>query len=529
MRNIYLVAAREYAENAKTKGFWIGVFLFPIIIIASIFIQGALERATPTRNFVFLDRSGDFEQHLEDGLQRLHDRDVMKAFGKYVREHSSMGGEAGFSADMLESIPAPDTRELLESIGDGGASLMPAGGIDAALMQIEPFLDDEAPEFEEPRRRFRRVELPGDVPADADLADVARGLKPYLRGKDKFDFEGDSIDLFAAILIPADISEKVQRPGLGAVMSAISGGPPQGIQYWSANLADEELRNEVRNLVNGEVRRREYVTEGMDVDKVQRIEKTRVPFASLNPKKEEGEEAVSLADVIRQWAPVGFVYLLWVAIFTISQMLLNNTIEEKSNRIIEVLLSSVTPNELMLGKLFGIAAVGLTMIGAWIGSGIGVLATRSGPEAEFATQLFAVLRHSGLLPAFVVYFILGYLMYAGIFLAIGGVCNTLKEAQNMMGPVMLILIVPLFTMMFIPKDPNGTLATVMSWIPLYTPFVMMNRAAADPPMFEIVGTFVLLLVSTLLVLWLTGKIFRVGILRTGQAPKLLELVRWVRS
>jgi len=91
------------------------------------------------------------------------------------------------------------------------------------------------------------------------------------------------------------------------------------------------------------------------------------------------------------------------------------------------------------------------------------------------------------------------------------------------------MIVPLITMMFIPKDPHGTLATVLSWIPLYTPFVMMNRAAADPPLFDLVGTLVLMLVSTAAVLWMSGKIFRIGILRTGQPPKLLELVRWLRS
>jgi ABC-2 type transport system permease protein len=128
-----------------------------------------------------------------------------------------------------------------------------------------------------------------------------------------------------------------------------------------------------------------------------------------------------------------------------------------------------------------------------------------------------------------VYFILGYLMYAGFFLAIGSLCNTIKDAQNLMGPVMIIMIVPLLTMMFIPKDPNGTLATILSWIPLYTPFIMMNRAAADPPMFDMVGTLILLIVSTAGTLWLTGKVFRIGILRTGQPPKIKELWRWMRG
>jgi ABC-type Na+ efflux pump permease subunit len=99
----------------------------------------------------------------------------------------------------------------------------------------------------------------------------------------------------------------------------------------------------------------------------------------------------------------------------------------------------------------------------------------------------------------------------------------------MMGPVMVIMMVPLMTMMFIPKDPNGTLATVLSWIPCYTPFIMMNRAAADPPMFERVATLTLLVVSTIGMLWLSGRIFRLGVLRTGQPPKFMELLRWVKA
>ncbi len=120
----------------------------------------------------------------------------------------------------------------------------------------------------------------------------------------------------------------------------------------------------------------------MDAGAIEQVEHTYVPFVSLNPKKEKGREAMGTADTIRQWAPSAFVYLLWVAIFSVMQMLLSNTIEEKSNRIIEVLLSSVTPGELMMGKLIGIAAIGLTMVGAWVAALFGILSWKSGGAAE---------------------------------------------------------------------------------------------------------------------------------------------------
>jgi ABC-type Na+ efflux pump permease subunit len=94
---------------------------------------------------------------------------------------------------------------------------------------------------------------------------------------------------------------------------------------------------------------------------------------------------------------------------------------------------------------------------------------------------------------------------------------------------MVFLMVPLFTMTFIPRDPNGVPATVLSWIPPYTPFVMMNRMTADPPLRDVVGTLVLLVAFTGLVLWGSGRVFRIGILRTGQPPKLVELFRWLRQ
>ncbi len=208
-------------------------------------------------------------------------------------------------------------------------------------------------------------------------------------------------------------------------------------------------------------------------------------------------------------------------------MLLNNTIEEKSNRIIEVLLSSVTPGELMMGKLFGIAAIGLTMVGAWMMALFGILSWKSGGASELAGQILTVLRGSNLVPLFSIYFLLGYLMYSAFILSVGSVCNTIKEAQSYMGVLTMIMMVPLLTMTFIPKDPNGSLARILSWIPLYTPFTMMNRATADPPLVDLIGTLVLLILTTILALWMSGKIFRLGILRTGQPPKLLEMLRWV--
>lgn len=528
MKYAILVALREFGENARTKGFWISILTFPLIIYASISASAFLEKTKPVRNFVLVDQSGELGETIERALDRLYQRKVMGELASYVRKYGR--ATAGELEIDLEKVPAIDPEAMAEKwASDNPDTLdqfLKAGGLQIALAQLEGKLKDDAPEFEEPKRPFRVVPLPEGVSADSAPAELAETLKPWLRGDRSIEVEGEAAELFAAVIVPADILARTVRPG---VVPVPPGNERQGIQYWSSNLADDDLKDEIERSVNDEVRQREYAEKGVDPAAVKAVQRTYLPFAALNPKKEVGAEAVSMADQIRQWAPVAFVYLLWIAIFTISQMLLNNTIEEKSNRIIEVLLSSVTPGELMMGKLVGIAAVGLTMIGSWLLFGFAILKWKAGPETRFVNELLGVLQHSGMIWSFLVYFVLGYLFYAGAFLAIGSTCNTLKEAQNMMQPIMLIMMVPLMTMMFIPKDPNGTLATTLSWIPCYTPFIMLNRAAADPPMFERVGTLVLLVVSTVAMLWLSGRIFRLGILRTGQPPKFMELLRWVKS
>jgi ABC-2 type transport system permease protein len=468
MKYAFLVAWREYAENAKTKGFWISLCIMPVMVLAMVQVPILLEtKATPVRYFILVDQSGTFAPAVEAALERV-------------------------PQNRLER-PRPKSKR----------------GVAAGVEQ---------------RRPFQLADLPAGINPEADLAVIAEALKPYLRGAKQIAAAGQEVELSAAILIPKEV--RIIRPQAHPSTPDPRPSTPAQIQFWSANASDPRLREEVERAINAEVRRREYLERGLDSAAIRQVENTYAAFANLNPKKAKGREAASEADMIKQWAPSGFVYLLWLAIFVIVQMLLNNTIEEKSNRIIEVLLSSVTPGELMMGKLFGIAAIGLTMVGAWMLALFGVLSWQAGGASTLAGQLFTILKSSNLVPLFALYFLLGYLMYAGLFLSIGSVCNTIKEAQSYMGVVTIFMMVPVLTMTFIPKDPNGPIARVLSWVPIYTPFIMMNRAAADPPWFDLIGTFVLLLATTGFTLWMSGKIFRIGILRTGQPPRIVEMLRW---
>ena len=327
MKYIYLVAWREFTENIKTKGFWIGICLFPTILFLSIQIPILLEKkGTPVRYYVLVDQSGNLAAVVESRLEWNYQWQMLNGLNEYARDNSTLSSQTNGSPLDPFNPSAPGSLEVF----------MKKGGRDYFLDRLKPFLKSNAPPFIEPRRFYQPVGLPPGINTNGDLASLARDLKPYLRGEQKIEANGGQVVLSAAILIPRDMEKRIVRPQAG---SARNNTNTNGIEYWSINLAETTLRDQVEQAVNAEIRHREFLARGMDSAVIGQVEQTYLPFASLNPKKEAGKEAVGTIDRIRQWAPSGFVYLLWVAIFAIVQMLLNNIIEEKSNRIIEVLLS----------------------------------------------------------------------------------------------------------------------------------------------------------------------------------------------
>lgn len=242
---------------------------------------------------------------------------------------------------------------------------------------------------------------------------------------------------------------------------------------------------------------------------------------TFNPERgERYEQTDVLAKVV---VPFAFVMLLFYGVFGIAQALLNSVIEEKSNRIIEVLLSSLTPLELMLGKIVGVGLVGFTLVALWSLGGYATAAHQMG--ADFLSQH---LRPS-LAAFFVIYYVLGFLFLASLVAAIGATCNTIKEAQNYMSVLSILYVIPMLSLMPVTEQPEGAMARALSFIPPLTPFVMLNRLAASKavPTWEIAATIAILAVSIVGAVWLSARVFRVGILMYGKPPKLRELLRWI--
>ena len=218
--------------------------------------------------------------------------------------------------------------------------------------------------------------------------------------------------------------------------------------------------------------------------------------------------------------PFLFTLLLFLTIITVSQALITSTLEEKANRVIEVLLSSVSPFELMAGKILGTCAVGLTLMAIWASGGVLGLKL-NGLDVVSGGQLGLCF----------VFYLLGFVLFASLMVAVGSACNTLKEAQNLLAPVMAVLTFSMFFLVAVGKDPHGTLSRVLSMIPIFTPFLMMTRIAATPPppAWEIALSIALLAGSALLAIRLAARVFRVGVLMYGKPPTFRELGRWMRA
>jgi len=402
------------------------------------------------------------------------------------------------------------------------------------LAALKPTTDAEgkesAPEVPD-AVRARLYEMVMKLPATAveqiakDARAMATARKYHLRSLE---------DLGVADLPPAEqqtrLSQKVKAGELFGFF-VIGAKPTESLadfRYVSNNFTDSSLREWYGSAATKIVQSRRIAAANIAAKVAAHI-KEEVEFVHKKADATGATSDVTRADTGTGFAPVAFVYLLWIAVFTAAQMLLTNTVEEKSNRIIEVLLSSVSPGQLMAGKIWGIGATGMTLTLSWVlcaFAGLGI-AKHLLPDVDLSA--FAAVHDPLYLLSFIIYFLLGYLLYAAILVGLGSVCNSLKEAQNLLQPVFILLIVPLVSMMFIVQEPNGLVAKVLSYVPLFTPFTMMNRAGGPPALYEYAITGVLLLASVWFAFKAAGKVFRVGVLMTGNPPKLKEILGWLRT
>ena len=305
---------------------------------------------------------------------------------------------------------------------------------------------------------------------------------------------------------------------LDAVIILTPGDGAVAARYWAARASDQDGEQAVSDALSELNRTQALVALGVDPATIDRIDQAEPAVTMLSPASASGGE-VSLQD--RLPGLIGFIVamMLWSLILTGASILLNSVMEEKANRVLEVLLSSASATELLAGKILGVALVTLTVLLVWGGFGAAALSFAAQQGGDFAPALsgaLAGLARDGLWLWLVGYFVGGYLMYAAVFAAIGSFCETPREAQTLIGPIMMVLIIPVFVLQFAMRDPDLAIVKTLSWVPFFTPFLMSARAPSGPPLYEMAGTLAVMVAFTVLIVWLAAKAFRAGALSTGK-------------
>jgi ABC-2 type transport system permease protein len=421
MRNVLLIIRREFMERVRTKAFVLGTVLFPLFMMAMVFLPAIIKSGGGERTLVMVDQS-----------------------------------PAGIGQRVAEALQAP--RQEKDAI------------------------------------RYKVERTPGSLESQ--------------RARLNERVEAKEIDGY--LWIGPDVLQTNQ------------------VQYRAKDVTRLQIVDDLENAVTATVQQERLRGRGITAAQVAELVRP-VNVQAARITGEGGEGANPFATFITAYV-LGILFMQLIAVY--GQNSMRSVLEEKNNRIVEVIVSSVRPTQLMAGKVLGLASVALLQVGIWVGFSLllssqsGMLSRRFGMDAGAfrAMQLPAMVW-----VAVLVFFVLGFILYAALYAAAGSTVTSEQEAQQLALPLMLPLIVPILFIQPVLMDPLGKTARVLSMIPFTSPVVMPMRAVAtEIPMLEFAAAASILIVGVLAVLWIAGKIYRVGILSTGKKPTLAELIRWLR-
>lgn len=469
MNKLMQVAIREFLATVLTKAFLLGILIPPVIMGGVIALMPLLMNQKPPRTegrVALIDQSGlvgpliDAEFTPEKFNEAA--REKIEESQKVAKQLAPQTRPGPMNMAVEQALRT-DSQLTLEKL-DAGAGV-----------------DDEKSRISTSRRR-----------------DEIQGTNPRL----------------ALVVIPKGTVDLAAAP-----KPTDAGAAPefQPFDMFVAPTLDIEVKNQVENAVERAITNARLRNAGMDQSVVRQL--TRPVRSNSITVTDQGERKSN--DAAKMFIPAAFMFLLWMSVFTSGQSLLSSTIEEKSSRVMEVLLSAASPMQIMVGKILGQMGVGLLMLGVYGGAGIAALIYFALDQNIDPMNILY----------FAVYFVIAFFLIACMMSAIGSAVSELREAQTLMTPVMLVLIIPMVLWMPILRNPNSVFAQVCSFVPPVSPFVMVLRIAGSEPVpfWQIPVSMAIGIVSVFVAAWAASKIFRIGVLMYGKPPNLRTLLSWVRA
>ena len=321
------------------------------------------------------------------------------------------------------------------------------------------------------------------------------------------------------------LNEDVQKELIKAYIVLTPQTLETGAAEWRAQSVKAEvvMREQIASYVSRAATKERLKDRGVD-PKVYEAANIRVDLEPHEAREIESGESGKNVGMNLAISGV-FFFLIYMSIFIYGAYIMRGVLEEKNNRIVEVIVSSVRPTTLMLGKILGIGLVGLTQYAVWACLALAVAL----PGAAALIGMGEGLPHIPVatIGAFVLFFLLGYFLYSSLYAALSAPFNTEQEAQQFVMIPGMMLILTSTTWFFAFNQPNGTLATVLSFFPFTAPLMMFMRISVQtPPLWQIATSVALLVATIVAVAWFAGRIYRVGILMYGKKPTLPEIFRW---
>lgn len=463
MRKVWVIAVREYLAAVRTKAFIISLLLMPVLMGGSIVMQ-----------IIFKNIEDRGEKHFAI-IDRTPGEEIYAALDKAVQRRNQF------------QIFDPETNK-----------------------QVKP--------------AFKLERVPPSA-ADPDAMQQQRyELSQQVQSGSYFGFLEIGADVYRVNNSSTAVSDQDESQRL---MAALYGGDqqsdPERIRYQSKMPQDSSFSLWAEKVINEAVQEKRWAEARQPRQKVLAILRP-VPLAAKGLSRRDPQtgriiDAATESQIVRFIAPMALIIVMFMMIMVGATPLLGSVLEEKMGRIAEVMLGSVRPFQLMMGKLTGMIGTSLTVSALYL-TGLYWIAHRYGLTDFFSFSILAW---------FLVYLVLAMVLYGSIFAALGSACTTSAEAQSFVTPVILIAVIPMMILVHVIQEPNDTFSTAISFFPPSTPMMMIARLAVPPglPWWEPVLGAALLLATTAAIVYAGGRIFRVGLLMQGQGAKLHDLARWV--
>jgi len=477
-------AVREFKSTALTPAFFFGAVIFPMLIWGVMFAVSAIKFEKPPLEgtLVIVDETNNqviskaLQAHFDPAMQELQAKVARETVDRLAKQQAQRTGMA--EADVKRGIDL--------AVGMSGIT-------NPALVTIEvlqePF--DEA--------AYRHKARDNEILALVKVDEATLQLNPDA--------------LFGGSPVPA--SDEGDDERAAPKQTRIEG--PGTYEFVQGTKLRPDHADQLRAAVTKAAKDQRYIRANMDPTMVGVLSQLPIQARSVIVT-ESGEKDSN--EVITRILPFIFLMLIYIAAITGGQYLMMGTLEEKSSRVMEVVLSACSARELLIGKLLGQGLVGLAVLTIYAAVGAGI-ASRFGALAHIPPHL---------LPWMIYYFLLAYFFIGALMLAVGSAVTEIREAQALYTPITICIILPFLLIVPIMQNPGSLVARIFSFFPPTTPYVMVMRMSQPShviPVWELIATAVVGLAGVVFTVWAAAKIFRVGVLMYGKPPSLGGLIKWV--